>query len=71
MWRHYTRSVSTDVLANANDEYTPSENKNARNLAVDTTNGNLVEFLDKYDETTKHHIYHRHLVSTERKASIE
>ena len=71
MWRHYTQSISNAVLADDNDEYTPLENKNACNLVLKTTNGNLIEFLDKYEETTKRHAYHRHLVSTERKASIE
>ena len=71
MWRHYTQSISNAVVADDNDEYTPSETKNARNLVLETTNGNLIEFLDKYEETTERHAYHRHLVSTERKASIE
>ena len=59
------------VLADYSDEYTPSETKIAHNLVLETTNWNLVEFLGKYEETTKHHSYYRHLVSTERKASIE
>ena len=37
---------------------------------LETTSGDLLQFLQKYEESTEKHASHRHLVSTERTASI-
>jgi len=65
-WRHYTQQVSGSISQgdDDSDEYSPSDGNNARNLVLETTSGNLVEFLDKYEAMTEKHAYHRHLVST-------
>jgi len=71
-WRHYTQQVANAISQNDDEtnEYSPSDGNNARNLVVETASGNLVEFIDKYEDMTEKHAYHRHLVSTERTASI-
>ena len=70
-WRHYTQQLAATVEdTNDNDtDYSPSSTS-ARNLVLETVKGNLIEFLDKYEETSEKHALHRNLVSTERMASI-
>ena len=66
-WRHYTQTTtttsSTDIEEDDGD-YNPSETKNARNLVLETTNGSLITYLDKYEAMSQRHSYHRNLVST-------
>jgi len=54
-WRHYTQQVADTIFQDDDDsnEYSPSDGNNARNLVLETAIGNLVEFLDKYEEMTE------------------
>jgi len=52
---HHTQQVANTIAQDDDNgnEYSPTNGKNARKLVLDTTSGDLVEFLDKYEETTE------------------
>ena len=52
------------------EEYQPSSNSVQRTLALATMCGTLIDFLDEFERLTEKHAFHRNLVSTEHKASI-
>ena len=78
-WRYFT-SVAKPTLAShiqeisagsaGDEEYRTTENT-SRTLCQATQRGNLVEFLNEFENESEKHAYHRNIVSTELRAQIE
>ena len=78
-WRYFTSVAKPTIASHAQElgadgntegDYRAA-NDTGRTLCQATQRGNLIDFLDEFENESEKHGYHRNIVSTERRAQID